>query len=154
VEAELAEGHERPARVLANVCSYEEMLTALRARVTELQISGERFDEYAGLPRGYLSKLVGVNPVRKLGMTSFAPVLAGLGLRLLVIEDPDATDRLKNSLPPRNGSYVRAAPRIMLTERVWRQLQKRGRQVRWSKLTPAQRRQIMRALALKRWRGP
>jgi hypothetical protein len=40
------------------------MLEALRRRVNELALNGERFDEYAGLPRGYLSKLVGAKPVR------------------------------------------------------------------------------------------
>jgi hypothetical protein len=149
----MAEGDER-RRALGEFFDYDGMLAVLRARVSQLQINGERFDEYAGLPRGYLSKLIGANPVRKIGMTSMGPLFAALGVSCVLIEDPAATARLKNSLPPRNGSYVRAAPRIMLTERVWRQLQKRGRQVRWSKLTPAQRSQIMRALARKRWRGP
>jgi hypothetical protein len=72
---------ERP-RVIADVSSYEQMLAALRLRINELQINGERFDEYAGLPRGYLSKLVGARPIRRLGMTSFEPVLASLGLRV------------------------------------------------------------------------
>ena len=103
-------GDERP-RVLADVSSYEQMLAALRSRINELQINGERFDEYAGLPRGYLSKLVGANPVRRLGMVSFQPVLAGLGLRLLVIEDPEATKRLQKRLKPVNQSFRRAAPR-------------------------------------------
>jgi hypothetical protein len=104
--------------VIADVISYDEMLAALRARINELQINGERFDEFAGLPRGYLSKLVGARPIRRLGMTSFEPVLAGLGLRLLVIEDPDATKRLKNFLPPRNGSYVRnGAVHVNLSKR-------------------------------------
>jgi hypothetical protein len=67
-------------RVIASFDSYEGMLEALRTRVSELQISGERFDEFAGLPKGYLSKLFGARPVRRLGMTSFSPVMAGLGL--------------------------------------------------------------------------
>jgi hypothetical protein len=46
-------------------------------------------------------------------MVSFAPVLAGLGLRCLFVEDPEGTERLKNRVPPRNGSYVRAAPRML-----------------------------------------
>ena len=96
----MAEGDERP-RVIADVSSYEQMLAALRSRVTELQINGERFDEYAGLPRGYLSKLVGAKPTRRIGMQSWTPVLAGLGLRCLFVEDPEATQRLKNRLPPR-----------------------------------------------------
>jgi hypothetical protein len=78
------------------------MLAALSLRVTELQIKGEAFDEFAGLPQGHLSKLIGAKPIRRLGMTSFGPVLAGLGLRLLVIEDQEATERLKNCLPPQS----------------------------------------------------
>jgi hypothetical protein len=39
-------------RVIAEVNSYQQLLAALRARIAELQINGERFDEYAGLPRG------------------------------------------------------------------------------------------------------
>ena len=80
-------------RVVAEFSDYAGMLDALRRRVNELQVNGERFDEYVGLPRGYLSKLVGKTPVRRLGMTSFAPVLAGLGLRCLFVEDDAATQR-------------------------------------------------------------
>ena len=121
----MAEDDER--RVIADVTSYEQMLAALRARVNELQLNGERFDEFAGLPRGYLSKLIGARPIRRLGMTSFAPVLAGLGLRLLVIEDNAATERLKNKLPPRNQSYVRSvAVHTNLTTRFLRKIGAKG----------------------------
>jgi len=146
----MAEG-EGP-RVIADVRSYAEMLAALRARVAELQVNGERFDEYAGLPRGYLSKLVGANPVRRLGMTSFQAVLAGLGLRLLVIEDPAATERLKNKLLPRNSSYVRGVTtHWTLTDKIWRRRQNNGRKIRWEKLTKEQRSEVMRVLAKRRW---
>jgi hypothetical protein len=140
-------------RVLADVSSYEQMLAALRARVAELQISGARFDEYVGLPRGYLSKLVGANPVRKLGMTSFAPVLAGLGLRLLVIEDPDATDRLKNRLLPRNENYVRGGVTYLaLTTRFMQKIGRKGAQARVDNSTKEQRREWARRAAIARWR--
>jgi hypothetical protein len=59
-------------RVIATFGSYAEMLEAIRARVNELQIHGERFDNFAGLPDGYFAKLVGVRPIRRLGMVSFA----------------------------------------------------------------------------------
>jgi hypothetical protein len=42
-------------------------------------------------------------------MTSFGPVLSGLGLRCLLVVDEEATRRLKERLPPRNQSYVRSA---------------------------------------------
>jgi hypothetical protein len=152
----MAEGEARP-RVIADVSSYEEMLDVLRARVRELQVNGERFDEYAGLPRGYFSKLVGAKPIRRLGMTSFEPVLAGLGLRLQIIEDQEATERLKSRVRPRNGSYARRTSLYVngLTNRQWLQIQKLGRKARWKKLNKQQRSAIMRAVragaAIARW---
>jgi hypothetical protein len=139
-------------RVLADVSSYEEMLTALRNRVTELQINGERFDEYAGLPRGYLSKLIGANPVRRIGACSFQPVLAGLGLRLLVIEDNAATERLKRGVVPPNQSYVRSTPSIVLTLRFFQRIGRKGAQARVDNSTKAQRQEWARHAANTRWR--
>jgi hypothetical protein len=57
------------------------MLDGIRGRVAELAINGERFDEFAGLPRGYLSKLIGANPTRRIAATSMGPLFAALGLR-------------------------------------------------------------------------
>ena len=135
---------ERP-RVLAEFSSYDEMLAAVRARVNELQINGERFDEYAGLPRGYLSKLIGVRPVRRISHTSMQPVLAGLGLKGQFVEDPQGTARLKSRVVPRNNSFSRTTcTSLIITDRKWRQIQKIGRQARWKRLTKTQRSEIMR----------
>jgi hypothetical protein len=139
-------------RVIADISSYEEMIAALRRRVNELNINGERFDEYAGLPRGYLSKLVGANPVRRLGMSSFEPVLSGLGLRCLFVEDEAATQRLKNRLPPRNGSYVRGGvTHLALTTRFMQKIGRLGAQARIDNSTEAQRRKWARQAAIARW---
>ena len=139
--------------VIATFNSYESMLAMVRARVQELEIKGRAFDAFAGLPDGYLSKLVGQRPIRRIAMTSMAPLFAALGIRCVVVEDPEATERLKNRLQPRNNSFVRAAPRIMLTSRQWRRLQKLGRAARWQKLSPKQRSEIMRQVATARWNG-
>ena len=148
----MADGDERP-RVIADVCSYEEMIAALRQRVNELQIHGERFDAFAGLPEGYLSKLIGPNPVRRIGAVSFQPLLAGLGLRLLVIEDPAATQRLKDRLVPRDNSYSRATCTLrIVTDKQWRQLQKLGGKARWNGISKVQRREIMREVRAARER--
>ena len=63
-------------------------------------------------------------------MTSFAPVLAGLGLRLLVIEDPELMARL-SWLPPRQAQYVRPGMRggsvqISLTASFMQRIRKKG----------------------------
>jgi len=140
--------------VIADVTSYEQMLAALRARVNELQLNGERFDEFAGLPRGYLSKLIGAKPIRRLGMTSFAPVLAGLGLRLLVIEDNAATERLKNKLPPRNQSYVRSvAVHTNVTTRFLRKIGAKGGENSRKFLGKRLVKQLARKAAAARWKN-
>ena len=145
----MAEG-EGP-RVVATFGSYAEMLDAIRARVNELQLSGEGLDAYAGIPRGYYSKIARAKPIRRLGMTSFAPILNGLGLKCQFIEDPDGTARLKNRLPPRNASYVRGAPSIVLTVRYFKKIGRKGAQARVDNSTKEQRRGWAKKAATARW---
>jgi hypothetical protein len=128
------------------------MVDALRQRVNELQVNGQIFDEYCGLPRGYLSKLVGAHPVRRLGMTSFGPVVTALGLRCLFVEDEAATKRLRDRVPPRNNSYVRAdATHVVLTFRFMQKIGRLGAQARINNSTEAQRRKWARQAAIARW---
>ena len=140
-------------RVIATFGSYAEMLEAIRARVDELQIHGERFDNFAGLPDGYFAKLVGARPIRRLGMVSFQPVLAGLGLKCQFVEDQAATDRLKNCLPPHNQSYVRGAPSIVFTVRFFKRIGKKGAQARIDNSTKQQRQEWARNAAIARWKA-
>jgi hypothetical protein len=146
----MAEGDE--PRVLGEFASYEAMLAVIRQRVQELAINGERFDEYAGLPKGYLSKLIGVNPTRRIGMQSFTPLMTAIGIKLRAIEDREAIERLKNRLPPRNSSYVRAAPSIVLTVRFFQKIGRLGAQARIDNSTAVQRRKWARRAAIARWR--
>jgi hypothetical protein len=134
-------------RALAEFSDYAGMLAAIRARVRELQIAGADFDQYAGLPDGYLSKLVGERPVRRIGMTSMGPLFSALGVYCVVIENPAATQRLKKRMRPRNGSFARATHTLrVVTDRQWRRIQKLGRTARWQKLTAKERSEIMRAV--------
>jgi len=150
--AKTSEAEDEPPRIVATFDSYAGMLDAIRARVNELQVSGERLDEYVGLPRGYYSKIAGAKPIRRLGMTSFAPVLNGLGLKCQFIEDQGATERLKNRLPPRNGSYVRAdATHVVLTFRFMQKIGRLGAQARIDNSTKQQRQEWARKAAAARW---
>jgi hypothetical protein len=86
-------------RVVATFVDYAGMIEGLRMRVRDLQINGERFDEFAGLPRGYLSKLTGPRPIRRIGMLSMGPLLDALGLKCLFVEDVEKTKRVKKPRP-------------------------------------------------------
>ena len=141
-------------RIVGEFADYAGMLNTLRARVEELQIQGERFEAFAGLPTGYLSKLIGVRPVRRIAMVSMGPIFSALGIRCIVVEDPAATARLKNRIRPRNNALMRASyTHLAITNRQWSRIQKLGRAARWKRLSRVERRDIMRAIALKRWRG-
>ena len=134
-------------RVIGEFADYAGMLDMLRTRVAELQVNGERFDEFAGLPRGYLSKLIGANPVRRISMVSMGPLFSALGIVCVVLENPQATARLKNRLKPRNNSYPRTTYTLRaVTDRQWLKIQKLGRQARWKRLSKKQRSEIMRAV--------
>jgi hypothetical protein len=151
-EGELAE--DEPPRIIATFNSYAGMLEAIRARVHELQVNGERLDEYVGLPRGYFSKVAGARPIRRLGMTSFAPILNGLGLKCQFIEDRIGTERLKSRVPPRNASYVRTMPAaagILLTARMLKRIRRLGGMAGMAKLTSEQRSELGRRAANARW---
>jgi len=139
-------------RVIAEFTDYDGMLNAVRARVEELQVNGERLDEFAGLPRGYLSKLIGVRPIRRIAMTSMGPLFGALGIRCVIIEDPITTQRLKNRIKPRNNSYHRTSYTMRtVTDRQWRKIQKLGRKARWRKLNKRERTEVMRAVSLARF---
>jgi hypothetical protein len=141
-------------RIVGEFADYSGMLDILRARVEQLQVQGERFEHFAGLPIGYLSKLIGVRPVRRISMVSMGPLFSALGIRCIIIEDPAATQRLKNRIRPRNNAYMRASyTHLAITNRQWSRIQKLGRQARWKRLSRVERKDIMRAIALKRWRG-
>src|SRR6516164_3857911 len=126
----MAEGDERP-RIVATFDSYSGMLEAIRARVHELQVTGTALDHYSGLPIGYFSKIAGANPVRRIGLTSFQPIISGLGLTCQFIENKAATERLKKRVPVRNGSYARQTQTFeIFTDRKWRKTKKLGHQAR------------------------
>jgi hypothetical protein len=146
----MAEGE---GRVIATFDSYAGMVEAIRNRINELALNGERFDEFAGLPRGYLSKLVGARPVRRVGMTSMGPLFGALGIYCIVVENPAATARLKNGLVPNQSNYMRPTyTHLIITNRKWARIQKIGRQARWERLSKQERSKAMEALALKRWK--
>src|SRR5499427_10730520 len=137
-------------RIVATFDSYAGMLEAIRARVNELQVNGERLDEYVGLPR----EVAGAKPIRRLGMTSFAPILNGLGLKCQFVENQEATERLKSRVPPRKSSFVRGAPSIVLTVRYFKRIGRKGAQARVDNSTKEQRQEWARKAAIARWRGP
>ena len=143
------------ARIIADgIVEYSDFMQALRARVDELQIQGDSFCEFAGLPRGYLSKLLTIRSVRRVGMQSMGPLLSAMGVKLQMVEDPAGTARLRR-LPPRNLSYVRGMPAdacMVLTPKMLARIRKLGGRARMAQMTAKERRALGRKAAAARWR--
>jgi hypothetical protein len=87
------------------VTDYADLLAALRQRKEELNASMATIDEVAGLPQGYVSKLLA--QIKGISRTSLGPLLGALGLKLLVVEDPEALDRVRDRLTQRDEADVR-----------------------------------------------
>lgn len=92
---------------LAIVRDYSELHAALRARAEQLNVSRETIDNVAGFQQGYASKLLAGKPITIIGKWSFGTILAALGVKLILVEDPDAMARIKDRLVPRANSFVR-----------------------------------------------
>src|SRR6516225_3299746 len=89
-------------------------------------------------------------------MTSFAPIMNGLGLKCQFIEDPVGTERLKSRVPPRNASYVRTMPAaagILFTARMLKRIRRLGGVARMAKLTPERRSELGKKAAAARWKN-
>jgi hypothetical protein len=150
----MAEGEAQPRVIADEIVEYSDFMQALRDRVSEMQIQGDSFCEFAGLPRGYLSKLLTIRNVRRVGLQSMGPLLSAMGVKLQLVEDPAGTARLRR-LSPRNPSFVRtmrADACIVLTPKMLVRIRKLGGQARMARLTAKERRELARKAALARWR--
>jgi hypothetical protein len=79
--------------------------------------------------------------------------LAVLGLKLPVIEDPEAVATYGSRIPPRKESFVHGGTTVefRISRRAFRQMQAKGRKARWEKMTAEQRSKWARELNRIRW---
>jgi hypothetical protein len=94
-----APGTER--RQIAIVSDYLGLIAALRARADELRISRESLDHLTGLQSGYSGKLLAPVPIRMLGRISLGPMLAALGMSIVLVEDLSALRKIQSQLTKR-----------------------------------------------------
>jgi hypothetical protein len=142
---------ETEPRIVGEFDAYPGLLAALRARIAELDVAGERLDELAGLPRGYFQKLVGTRPKKRLGMQSLGDVFGALAVKALLVEDEAALARISNRLVKRKYLVRSGTTHIELSRRFMRKIQAKGRHARFAAMTPEQRSELGRKLANHRW---
>ncbi|MBI3700583.1 MAG: hypothetical protein HY242_09105 [Afipia sp.] len=87
---------------------YSGLVDLLRARKESLGYTCETLDEVAGLPSGYVGKLLGPGMVKKLGHLSLGLMLDALGLRIVLVEDPRLAKKAVLRSQQKSGSRGQA----------------------------------------------
>ena len=146
-------------RVICEFSDYDELLNGLRLRAAELNLSGEGLDCVSGLPERYTQKLLGPNPIRRLGAISLGPFLNALAVRGVLVEDKAAVERLRSQTTPRQAQYARpgmhaGSVHVVLTNRFMRKIRQKAGENSRKYLGKRLRKQLARKAALARWREP
>jgi hypothetical protein len=77
---------------------YRGLISVLRSWVCELDTSYESIDELAGWEGRYVSKLLAPSAIKGLGRTSMGAILGALGLKLHVVVDEPALEKIRRRL--------------------------------------------------------
>ena len=153
----------QPIAPLATVRSYSDLLTALRDRAEQLNISRASIGDCAGFHQGYAETIL--SGVKSLGPQSLAPFLTAMGLKLILVEDVEAVAKYASRIE-RRQCVPRMPPDAVLTKRRRRRRAKAANQhcgdsswgkrmaaMRQLRLSKFKRTAIARIAARVRWRG-
>jgi hypothetical protein len=91
----------------AEVTDFNSLHLAFRARAEELGATRLELDALCATSDGYMGKFLGLRQVRKAHLGTLGKVLRGLGLRLIVVEDEQATEKILPRITPRDETCVR-----------------------------------------------
>jgi hypothetical protein len=142
--------HSSP-RVIAVARDYDQLITAIRARRDELQVTHITIDEVAGLQGGYAGKLLCDPPIKLLGKVSFGCVLGALGLAVVLVQDNDALKKVQDRLVTRKHRKMRPdRSHTWFTAENAREMAKR----RAAKMSAKERSASASKAARARWRKP
>ena len=96
-----------PSPVGRLIATYDDVIDTFRARADELELSRLEIDHLSGLAPAHSSHLLAKKFTQVFGPLSLPLMLDTLGLRLLVVEDPELTARTLKRRTPRNSSHLR-----------------------------------------------
>jgi hypothetical protein len=82
---------------------------ALRKCREQRDISFELLDAISGLPSAYSAKLLGPNPVRRVGMQSIGDLLGGLAIKTVFVDDPEALALVQSRFVARDRPHLASA---------------------------------------------
>jgi hypothetical protein len=102
-------GHamKRHPRELATVIDYDDLHKAFRARADQLRLSRLSLDYLGSLGDGHASKILAPSKMRRMGLSALGPMCRALGIKLVVIDDPDQRERNSERVERRHENLVR-----------------------------------------------
>lgn len=92
---------QKPSAVGRMISDYNEFIEVVRDRVDELGMTRLELDHQASLQDGYSGKLLSPKQIRGFGKVSLGPTLGAIGCKLLLVEDPEQTARIRARMTPR-----------------------------------------------------
>lgn len=148
---------------LAIGANYDDLIRAFRERASALGMTDKIIEEIGGFTGGHVGKLLGAKRTKSLGGLSFGMMLGALGLKFAIIEDEEATARIKRRFDPSVKSKrmpmamsIDLSPELMraIFADHFRRIAPAAAEARRTKITPFRRRQIAKKAARARWKKP
>jgi hypothetical protein len=101
-----------PSPIGRVIASYHDFVDVCRARADQLEVSRVELDRLTGLADAHSSMLLTKSCMKIFGPVSLPLMLDVLGLRLLVVEDPDLTARTLRRRQRRLRSHAHYRPQF------------------------------------------
>jgi hypothetical protein len=149
--------------VFGEVRSYDDLHAILREVAVKRKLTRNGLDVIAGLASGHSSKLLAPVPIKRMGPSTLEPMLGALGVKLIVVSDPDALTRfaarvadnaadkpVKECEPAIPSKFVKAVLERVRAKQ--RKIARRGGYARAASMSPERRSQVARRAAKALWR--
>jgi hypothetical protein len=101
-----------PSPIGRVIASYQDFVDVCRSRADDMEISRQEIDRLTGLADAHASMLLMKSPMKIFGPISLPLMLDVLGLRLLVVEDPELTARTLRRRTRRVRSHAHYRPQF------------------------------------------
>jgi hypothetical protein len=144
---------------IAEFACYETLRKALIACKDHRKVSLRVMNDLVDCPEGYFEKLLGPRPIRRIGLQSLGWAFGALGVKCIVVEDPDTWARIQRQTryEQRDEAHFKSATKadslhITLSRRHMSIIQAKGGRAAWAKLTPRQRTMKAKRMAKSRWK--
>jgi hypothetical protein len=138
--------------IIASFSEYKGLLAALRKCREERQISFETLDGIANAPSGYFSKVMAPRSQRSITTRAMLSAMFGLGVKFLVVDDPDTLQQINGLMKKRDEKVVRnGAVTFTVSRRFYSEIGRKGAQARNAQRIA--RRERARRAARARWDG-